>query len=531
MARSKDNKRVTVYDTTLRDGAQAQGVSLSLEDKILIARKLDELGIDYIEGGYPLSNPKDQAFFSEMRKTKLKHAKIAAFGMTRKKNTPVEEDMGIDVLLKSRAPVITIVGKADEFHVEKVLRTTTPENLKMVEDSVRYCRRRGREVIFDAEHFYDGYKRNPQAAIDVVTVAAEAGAKTICLCDTNGGSLPEQVGEITQELCQLLGNQVVTGFHGHNDSNLAVACTLAAVQAGARHVQGTINGIGERCGNADLTSIIPNLVLKLGYKLLPRRTNLAKVTDVSRYVYEIANMNLPENQPFVGSSAFAHKGGMHVDAIQKDRTSYEHIPPEVVGNTRKILISELSGASNVLAKSVLMQQLKDKALVAKVLSTIETLENEGYQFEAAEASFHLLILKMLGKYRKFFDLEHYRVVILKRAGGMLSTEAIVKVRVGDHSEHHVAEGDGPVNALDAALRKALVGYFPEIEKMHLVDYKVRVINSRAGTAAKVRVVVESSDGREHWGTIGVSENIIDASWEALTDSIEYKLLKSKTLGK
>jgi len=527
MAEPKNRMTIAIYDTTLRDGAQAQGVSFSLEDKLLIAHKLDDLGVDYIEGGYPLSNPKDEAFFEEITQTKLEHAKLAAFGMTRRKDSSVEDDIGINVLVKSKAPVITIVGKADEFQIKKVLSASLADNLKMVADSVRYCRKRGREVIFDAEHFFDGYKRNPRTAMEIVQAAAEAGATTVCLCDTNGGSLVDEVHQIVADVCQALGNQVVIGFHGHNDSNLAVANSLAAVKAGARHVQGTINGIGERCGNADLTSIIPNLALKLGCKVLTEPSHLQKITEVSRYVYEVANLNLPENQPFVGLAAFAHKGGMHVHAILKDTKSYEHISPETVGNTRKILVSELSGASNVVAKSAIMQQLQDKALVKKVLTAIEDLENQGYQFEVADASFHLLVLKILGKYKPLFDLEHYRVVILKRNQDDTSTEAIVKLTVSGHHEHQVAEGDGPVNALDAALRKALLPYFPEIGEMKLVDYKVRVINSRAGTAAKVRVIIESRDGQELWGTIGVSENIIDASWKALVDAIEYKLLKDK----
>jgi len=531
MSPRKKRDRVVIYDTTLRDGTQAEGVSFSLEDKILIARKLDEFGVDYIEGGYPGSNPKDDEFFRQIRKPPLREAKIAAFGMTRKKGTAVADDVGIAALVNSRADVVTIVGKADTYQIEKVLRTTPTENIKMVHDSVSYCRHRGREVIFDAEHVYDGYKHDPKATVDILTAAAEAGASTICLCDTNGGSLPDEVRQITDEIVQMFGKSIVMGFHGHNDSQAAVANTLLAVQAGARHVQGTINGIGERCGNADLTAVLPNLVLKLGYKALPGPSRLKKLTELSRYVYELANMNMPGCQPFVGAAAFAHKGGMHIDAIQKDTASYEHIAPEQVGNTRRILISELSGATSVLAKSRLIRQLGEKALVRKVLEKVEQLENAGYQFEAAEASFHLLTLKLLGKYRKSFDLDHYRVVILKRDGNAPSTEAIVKISVNSQAEHQVAEGDGPVNALDGALRKALISHYPQIGRMHLVDYKVRIVNPRAGTAAKTRVAIESSDGRQHWRTIGVSDNIIDASWEALVDAIDYKLLQNQQLKK
>ncbi len=527
-AKKQNNEnKVWIYDTTLRDGTQAEGVSLSLTDKIAIAKKLDEFGVDYIEGGYPLSNPKDEAFFAEIRKCKLKHTKIAAFGMTRRKNKRASDDTSIGALIKSKAPVVTIVGKSDEFQVKKVLNVSNDENIKMVADSVKYCHKKGREVIFDAEHFYDGYKRNPGYSLEVLQAAAEAGATTICLCDTNGGSLTTEIEEITEKVCEFLGSNVIVGFHGHNDSELAVANSLAAVEAGARHIQGTINGIGERCGNADLTAIIPNLILKMGYQALAKPENIKKLTEISRFVYEIANMNLRDNQPFVGSAAFAHKGGMHVHAILKDTSSYEHIKPELVGNTRKVLISELSGASNVLAKSTMTKQLKDKKLVRKILMKVQDLENEGFQFEVAEASFHLLVMKILGKYKKFFNLDHYRVVILKKNESQISTEAIVKIDVKGHPEHHVAEGDGPVNALDAALRKALAVHYPVVKDMHLVDYKVRVINSQAGTAAKVRVIIESADNSEHWGTIGVSENIIDASWQALVDAIEYKLLKER----
>ncbi len=525
--KNTSDKRVMVYDTTLRDGTQAEGVSFSLADKIAIAKKLDEFGVDYIEGGYPLSNPKDEAFFKEMRKATLKHAKIAAFGMTRRKKISAADDTSIGALIASKAPVVTIVGKSDEFQVKKVLSVSNDENINMVVDSVKYCRSKRREVIFDAEHFYDGYKRNPKYSIKVLQAAADAGATTVALCDTNGGSLPDEVYDITRAVCDALGSSVVVGFHAHNDSELAVANTLTAVRAGASHIQGTINGIGERCGNADLTAILPNLILKMKCKALDKPEKLTRITEISRFIYDIANMNFRDNQPFVGTAAFAHKGGMHVHAIMKDTSSYEHIKPELVGNTRRILISELSGASNVLAKSNLMSKVEDKTVVRKILSQIQDLENEGFQFEAAEASFHLLVLKALGEHKNnnFFNLDYYRVVILKRSDGRISTEGIVKLMVNGKQEHHVAEGDGPVNALDGALRKALITRYPQISDMHLVDYKVRVINSQAGTAAKVRVIIKSADKDEHWGTVGVSENLIDASWQALIDAIEYKLLK------
>jgi 2-isopropylmalate synthase len=527
-AKDTTKERVFIYDTTLRDGTQGAGVSLSLADKLQIARKLDELGVDYIEGGYPLSNPKDEAFFVEIQKIKLQHAKIAAFGMTRRKGVKVEEDTSIQALIASKAPVVTIVGKGDEYQVKKILAVSLPENIEMVTDSIKYCKRKGREVVFDSEHFFDGFKRNPDYSLEVLKAAVDAGATTLCLCDTNGGTLPTEVFEITARVVNTFwaANGVTIAFHAHNDSNLAVANSLEAVRAGARCLQGTINGIGERCGNADLTSIMPNLALKMGYEVLGSPESLKKLTETSRYVYEIANLNPRENQPFVGAAAFAHKGGMHVHAVLKDTASYEHISPETVGNSRKILISELSGASNVKAKSAIMQ-IEDKALVKKILTQVQDLENEGYQFETADGSYQLLVLKALGQYRKLFDLIHYRIAIYRKDGNHLSTEAIVKLNINGQVEHQVAEGDGPVNALDAALRKALLPYYPKIADMTLTDYKVRIINSHAGTAAKTRVVIESCDKQERWGTIGVSENIVDASWQALTDSIEYMLLKEK----
>jgi 2-isopropylmalate synthase len=449
--------------------------------------------------------------------------------MTRRKGVKVEEDTSIQALIASKAPVVTIVGKGDEYQVKKILAVSLAENIEMVTDSIKHCKRKGREVVFDSEHFFDGFKRNPEYSLQVLTAAVNAGATTLCLCDTNGGSLPTEVFDITAQVVNAFSaaGGVTIAFHAHNDSNLAVANSLEAIRAGARCLQGTINGIGERCGNADLTSIMPNLALKMGYDVLPTPESLKKLTETSRYSYEVANLNPRENQPFVGMSAFAHKGGMHVHAILKDTASYEHISPETVGNSRKILVSELSGASNVKAKSVLMQQLEDKNLVRKILTQVQDLENEGYQFETADASFHLLVLKALGRYRKLFDLVNYRIAIYRKDGDHLATEAIVKLNINGTIEHQVADGDGPVNALDAAMRKALLPYYPKIADMTLSDYKVRIINSHAGTAAKTRVVIESGDKQERWGTIGVSENIVDASWQALTDSIEYMLLKDK----
>ncbi|MCF7958403.1 MAG: citramalate synthase [Phycisphaerae bacterium] len=512
---------IEIYDTTLRDGTQAEGISFSLEDKLAIARKLDELGVDYIEGGYPLSNAKDEAFFKETRKLTFKHSRIAAFGMTRKKGVKPQNDIGLLALQKCLAPVVTLVAKGWDLQVRKVLNASLEENLRMIDDSVRFLKRKGREVFLDAEHFFDGYKENPLYAIRVLEAAANAGATRLILCDTNGGSLVSQVETIVSEVANAI--DVPLGIHTHNDAGLAVANSLAAVDKGAVQVQGTMNGIGERCGNVDLCTIIPNLILKMGYKCL-KKNSLSKLTEISRFVYEQANLNLPLNQPYVGASSFAHKGGMHVHAVQKDSRFYEHVKPQEVGNSRRVIISELSGTSNLLAKSEKLAVLNDKAVVRKILKEVQNLENQGYQFETAEASFDLLVRRFTGKYPSFFTLDHYRSVIFKNKNGQPVSEASVKINVNGKVEHHVAEGDGPVNAMDAALRKALAGHYPVINEIQLVDYRVRVVNFREATAAKVRVVIESRDKNEHWGTIGVSENIIDASWKALVDSIEYKLL-------
>ncbi len=518
-ANTKD-KRIEIYDTTLRDGTQAEGVALSLEDKLLLAQKLDELGVDYIEGGYPLSNAKDEAFFKQIRKLKLQNSKIVAFGMTRKRGIKAQDDASLQALQKSLTPTVKIVGKGWYMQVKKVIGASLDENLKMVSDSITYLRKKRREVIFDAEHYFDGYKDNPEYSIKVLLAAAEAGASRIVLCDTNGGTMTTEMETIVRETARQTG--AVLGIHTHNDNGLAGANSLIAVQAGARQVQGTINGFGERCGNADLCMIIPNLTLKMGYDCL-KKGSVRKMTEVSRYVYDLANMNLPLNQPYVGLSSFAHKGGMHVHAVRKDTRCYEHIKPEEVGNVRRIVVSELSGTSNLLARSEKLAQMKDRSLVRKILKRVGDLENEGYQFETADASFDLLVRRFMGKSKKFFDLDHYRTVILKTNGNTAISEATVKLTINGKTEHRVAEGDGPVNALDAALRKALEQHYPQIKEMQLVDYKVRVVNSKAATAARVRVVIGSRDNNGYWGTIGVSENIIDATWQALVDSIEYKL--------
>jgi len=518
-------RKIQIYDTTLRDGSQGEGVSFSLADKVRIARRLDHLGFDFIEGGYPLSNPKDAEFFQRIAEQPLEHAQLCAFGMTRRRGRSAEQDVGMQALLASGAGTITLVGKTSAFHVEQVLGVSQAENLAMIAESVRYLREAGREVIYDAEHFFDGWRDNADYALQSVHAAAQAGARLVVLCDTNGGRLPEEIASMTTDVQR--GLDVPVGVHCHNDADLAVANSLAAVDAGAVHVQGTINGLGERCGNADLISVIANLALKKqGYQVLFGE-GIEHLTDLSRFVYETANMHFVPNQPFVGPSAFAHKGGMHVHAVSKAVSSYEHIDPELVGNRRRILVSELSGRSNIIALTTRSDIEQDRELMDAILRQVVDLENRGYQFEAAEASFELLVKRCAGTFRPHFDRLNYHVNVATDAAGEITTEATVKLRVGNIVRHEVAEGDGPVNALDAALRKALNGTFPNLRTMSLADYKVRVINSEAATAACVRVVIESRDTRHVWGTVGVSENIIEASWNALVDSFEYKLCKDQ----
>jgi len=519
--------KIEIYDTTLRDGTQAEGVSLSLEDKFLIAERLDALGVDYIEGGYPLSNPKDVAFFEQIGGRKITRAKIAAFGMTRRRGITADADIGMKALLESGAPVCTIVGKSWDLHVTDVLRVEPAENLAMIADSVRFCAAAGREVIFDAEHFFDGYRANRQYAVDTLHAAHDAGAVRLVLCDTNGGSLPGYVAEVLDDLREQL-SEAKLGIHTHNDSGLAVAAALAAVDHGAVQVHGTINGIGERAGNADLTAVIANLVLKCGRECL-RGDSLRGLTEVSRYVYELANMSQRDHQPFVGRSAFAHKGGMHVHAVQRNSATYEHIDPVAVGNTRRILVSELSGASNIVATADTQFNLdSDPEGLQKILQRVVQLEAEGYLFEAADASFELLIRKTLGGkwYPKpFWTLDHYRCNILRVDGQDATTESVVRLVINGSDEYRVADGDGPVNALDGALRRALRPHYPCVDNVHLDDYKVRVVNPAEGTAAKVRVAIRFHDENGTFGTVGVSTNIIEASWAALSDAFEYKLLR------
>lgn len=489
----------------------------------MIATKLDNMGFDYIEGGFPLSNPKDEEFFQRAADMDWKHAKITAFGMTRRKDIEACDDIGMQALVNCKAPVITIVGKTWDLHVTEVLRVSLEENLAMIRDSIAYAKSEGREVIYDAEHCFDGWKANPDYAMQTWQAAAEAGADMICMCDTNGGSLPEEIASAVATLQK--GVQVAVGIHCHNDSELAVANSLAGVNAGAIQVQGTINGIGERCGNVDLITMAANLSLKMGHDVLVDG-GIKRLTELSRYVYEIANMNFRNGQPFVGSSAFAHKGGMHVHAVNRIAHSYEHITPETVGNARRVLVSELSGRSNIMAKTTKFQLEEDGPLQAKILTAVQDLENDGYQFEAAEASFDLLVMKQAGTYQPTFELQHYRVNVENQSREPV-TEAVIKLRIGDNDHHVVGEGDGPVNALDSALRKALTESYAGLKEMSLVDYKVRVINSTEGTAARVRVVIQSKDKTDVWSTVGVSENIIEASWIALVDAVEYKIHKDR----
>jgi 2-isopropylmalate synthase len=521
------NKKVTIYDTTLRDGTQGEGVSFSSADKIRIADRLDAFGIHYIEGGWPGSNPKDMEFFEAAAHHKFRHARIAAFGSTRRAKIKCKDDTQIDTLLKANTPVVTMFGKTWSFQVTDVLKTTLEENLAMIADSVRHFKERGKEVFYDAEHFFDGYKDDPRYALATVQAAADAGADVVVLCDTNGGTLPSETNRIVAEVRKALPCAI--GIHTHNDSGLGVANALAAVEQGATQVQGTMNGYGERTGNCNLTSVIPCLVLKMGHDCIPKE-QLQHLRELSLFVDDLANVRPDIKQPFVGASAFAHKGGMHVNAVEKTSRSYEHIVPELVGNRRRVLVSELSGRSNVFLKAheLGIHLPKDSPEAKEILHQLKQLEHAGYEFEAADASFQILVQKLLKKHKPFFKLHGYRVIMDRRGSdGYSVVEASVKLEVGGKVVHTVAEGDGPVNALDSALRRALITSFPAIQHVRLVDYKVRIIDSKSGTAAKTRVMIESTDGTAIWGTVGVNDNIIEASWEALVDSVEYKLFKDE----
>ncbi len=517
-------EKVELYDTTLRDGAQSEGISFSATDKLKIAEKLDSLGIDFIEGGWPGANPKDAQFFKSAKRLGLRKAKVVAFGSTRRPNTAVAKDPVLKGLLAADTKYVTVFGKSWDLHVKDVFRVDLAENLKMIEDSIRYLISKGRVVIFDAEHFFEGFMANSSYALKTLERAEAAGAHRIILCDTNGGMLTSRLFEVIKDVRKVLTTPL--GIHAHNDSEMAVANSIAAVQAGCVQVHGTINGYGERCGNANLVSIIGNLKLKMGVDCVSDLA-LKELTEVSRFVAEVSNMKPMDNQPFVGASAFAHKAGVHVNAILKNPKTYEHIEPELVGNRRRLLVSELSGKSGILkkAENLDMELSKSPAKAARILNMLKNLEHKGYHFEAAEASLELLMKRAMKKFTDFFKLEDFRVIIEKRPGKKISTDVTIKLKVGKRLEHTASSGDGPVNALDNALRKALTEFYPNLAEMHLADFKVRVLDEKEGTAAKVRVLIQSQDKDDSWWTIGVSENIIEASWQALVDSIEYKLLK------
>jgi 2-isopropylmalate synthase len=517
---------VKLYDTTLRDGSQGEGINFSLHDKLRLAEKLDEFGMHYIEGGWPGSNEKDIAFFKEAEKRKYKNAKIAAFGSTRRADTSVEDDSQVRLLVEAGTPVVTLVAKSWLLHVHEVLRTTPEENLRMISETVAYLKNKGREVMLDFEHFFDGYKDNPEFSRHCLSSAQEAGADWLILCDTNGGSLPDEVGNITKQVVTLFKTPV--GIHTHNDSGLAVANALAAINAGATQVQGTVNGYGERTGNCNLTTVIPNLQLKMGRQVLTPE-KLAQLKSLSHFVDEIANQPHDRRAPFVGDSSFAHKGGIHVNAVNKLAKSYEHIDPTVVGNRQRVLVGELSGRGNVAYKArELGIDLAEKSPEAqRILEEVKKREAAGYEYEAADASFELLIRQSKGEKIHFFTLSEYHVSIRRVAAfGYKVAEATLKLDVNGHENYTVAEGDGPVHALDRALRKALGVHYPAIKQVKLIDYKVRILDSHFGTEAKIRVFITSSDGQREWTTTGVSGDIIQASWLALEDAFNYYLLKN-----
>lgn len=524
-------KKIYIYDTTLRDGAQTQEISFSVEDKLRIAQKLAEFGVDYVEGGWPGSNPRDVEFFKKARKIAWNKTELTAFGSTRRKGVQPQADPNLCALIDAGTPGVTLFGKSWDFHVVHLLKASLDENLDMIRESVEYLKKQVGKVFYDAEHFFDGYKENWEYALKTLQAAVEGGADQLVLCDTNGGSLPHEVAEIVKRVFAQF--KIPLGIHCHNDGDVAVANSLVAVREGVTSVQGTFNGYGERCGNANLTSVIPDLQLKMGYFCVPSE-NLSQLREVSRFIEELANLPPRIHRPYVGDAAFAHKGGVHVSAVRKNPKAYEHIAPEVVGNKRNILVSDLSGTANVLEKAERfgVQLEKRDSRVKKILEELKKLEHQGYQFEGAEASFELLMKKALGRYKKLFRLIDFRVIDEKRKEGEAPhSKATITIEVDGQKEHTTAEGNGPVNALDNALRKALEKFFPALKKVELLDYKVRVLSGHQGTGSTVRVLIESGDRHDRWGTVGVSENIIEASWQALMDSVEYKLLKDTSKGK
>ena len=521
------SKSIQIFDTTLRDGTQGEKVCLSASDKLRIAHRLDAFGVDYIEGGWPGSNPKDLEFFKLASEAKFTHSKIVAFGSTCRAGSKPENDKNIQFLLEADTDVVSIFGKSWLLHVEEALKITPEQNLEIIRRSVSYLKEHGKEVVYDAEHFFDGYKNNPEYAIETLKTAERAGADTLVLCDTNGGTLTHEITHIVEKV--FAATTARLGIHAHNDCELAVANSIAAIAAGCEHVQGTINGYGERCGNANLCSVIPNLQIKQNYRCVPKES-IEQLTSLSSFVSEIANVAPETRMPYTGRSAFAHKGGVHVSAVMKNEETYEHVRPEVIGNKRRVLVSDLSGKSNVLYKSEeLGIDLKgSNGSVPEIVEKLKQLENEGFQFEAAEASFELLVKKMTEPFSNLFELEGFRVIMDRDASGESRSEATIRVNVHGQLEHSAAEGNGPVHALDKALRKALCKFYPDIADVVLKDYKVRVLNEKDGTGARVRVLIDSGQNQNSWGTVGVSKNIVDASWQALADSMNYYLMHHST---
>lgn len=519
-------KNIVIYDTTLRDGSQTEGVSYTVPDKLKITDKLDELGVHYIEGGWPGSNPKDKEYFDMMKGRRLKNAKLAAFGSTRRANIKPEDDVNLNGLIESQTPTVTIFGKTWDLHVTDVIKTTLDENLKMIFESVSFLKKHGKEVFYDAEHFFDGYKNNPKYAIKTIEAAAKAKADCIILCDTNGGTLPEEISKIMKEVRKKIKGPL--GIHTHNDQDLAVANSLAAINAGAIQVQGTFNGLGERCGNADLCTIMAILHTKMGMKSIPE-TKIKHLMEATYYISEISNYKISNNHAFIGHSAFAHKGGVHIDAMLKNPKAYEHINPEIVGNHRRLLTSELAGKMPIVLKAKKMNINLDKNSpeAKQIMQLLQEKEHRGYSFEGADASFELFMKRHLRLYQSFFHLDGFKVFTEKKLDGTVLAGATVRLKVNGNDEMLTVEGHGPVEVLDKALRGALRKFYPNLEHMHLSDYKVRVLDTKDGTSARVRVLIESQDEADSWTTVGVHENVIEASWEALVDSIEYKLLKDK----
>lgn len=520
-------KTVEIFDSTLRDGAQSEGISFSVQDKLNIVKALDDFGVSYIEAGNPGSNPKDIEFFEKVKGVFLKNAKLCAFGSTRRKSVPVEQDENVLSLLKAETPAIAIFGKASGVHVKEILNISYEENIQMVSDTVKYLKDHKKEVIFDAEHFFDGYKSDSEYALRVLDAAAKSGADVLCLCDTNGGTLPDELYAVTEAVIKRFPNAKV-GIHCHNDAGCAVANSMLAVKAGATQVQGTFIGIGERCGNADLSVIIPNLELKSKIRCI--KGDLSQITSTALKIYEISNLNMPGNKPYTGGAAFAHKGGMHIDGVDKKSYSFEHVAPESVGNKRRYLMSEMSGRTTVISKlAAIAPELNKNSLETKnILARLKELEHEGYQFESADASFELMVLSMLNRYKPHFKLQMYKTSgEYPSPDGELSAYALVKLGVGGKTETAASVGNGPVNALDLALRRALSVFFPDVKNIHLTDYKVRVLSGNEATGSKVRVLIENTDGARVWTTVGVSTDIIEASWLALVDAIEYYLYLSE----